>query len=405
MSRGFASPWSAEDGGPARQQRAGDRPPTGTLQATVRRTLMSTMTVLGAPGEVFLLTHSALRANFGLPTTAQVERIDPVTLQTCAASPRLPGGPMWPGGMAVHPNGDLYVVYGRWLHRLDRDCQVKGALELPIKAPWNSFVILDCGLIATKNLSDNVPARLTLVDPDTLTEVAALTLPEASVARLSAVGDTVYVVGVDSIRRVHWHGGALVLEPAWHWAYREGTGNSHGWDAVIAAGSAWFMDNGAHRYRTSMTGAGVAKTPNRLLRISVDDSADHAAVAVSGLPGGSITNPPLVDPDRRIVIAYDSANRMLQAFDLALKSLWQRRDIGCASHMLLFPDSGTIITNDHGRGGEWVVTMDIVTGAERGRVRLGGLMQGVVFPSPGWQDDLYWCGMDKVARVFSQSPL
>jgi len=25
----------------------------------------------------------------------------------------------------------------------------------------------------------------------------------------------------------------------------------------------------------------------------------------------------------------------------------------------------------------------------------------VVFPSPGWNDDIYWCGMDKLARIFS----
>jgi hypothetical protein len=111
--------------------------------------------------------------------------------------------------------------------------------------------------------------------------------------------------------------------------------------------------------------------------------------------------PGRVDTDRRIVIAYDSANRVLQAFGFDLKPLWCRRDIGCASHMLLFPATGTIVTNDHGRGGEWLVTLDIATGAERGRVRLGGLMQGVVFPSPGWNDDIYWCGMDKLARIFS----
>ena len=398
---GVSSPWPAEDGGPARLQIASGQPPTGALRATVRRTLLSTMTILGAPGEVFLLTHSALRARFGLPTTARVERIDPITLKTQQASPRLPGGPMWPGGMALHPNGDLYVVYGRWLHRLDRDCRIKGRLQLPVDAPWNSFVILACGLIATKNLSETQPARLTLIDPERLCEVAAVTLPDASVARLSADGDTVYVVGVDTIRRVTWHDGALQVDPDWHWAYRRDSGTSFGWDAVIAGGHAWFMDNGAHRYRTSMTRAGVLPSANRLLRVALADAADHAGVTVSGLPGGSITNPPLVDTDRRIVIAYDSANRVLQAFGFDLKPLWCRRDIGCASHMLLFPASGTIVTNDHGRGGEWVVTLDIATGAERGRVRLGGLMQGVVFPSTGWNDDIYWCGMDKLARIFS----
>jgi hypothetical protein len=49
-----------------------------------------------------------------------------------------------------------------------------------------------------------------------------------------------------------------------------------------------------------------------------------------------------------------------------------------------------------------VVVLDIETGDERGRVRVGGLTQGVVFPSVGWGRDLYWCSMGKLARVFVQ---
>ena len=124
----FPSPWPAEDGGPQRLQTAPLQATLGLtdaegLGAVVRRTCVSTMVVLGAPGEVFLLTHSVLRAQLGLPTTASVERIDPLSLRTIAASPRLAGGPMWPGGMALHRNGFLYVVYGRYIHRLDRHCQ------------------------------------------------------------------------------------------------------------------------------------------------------------------------------------------------------------------------------------------------------------------------------------------
>ena len=111
----FASPWPGEDGGPERLQVA--RHGAGlalrrgeSLACTTRNTLLSTMTVLGAPGEVYLLTHSALRAKVGLPTTACVELIDPHSLKTLRRSPRLAGGPMWPGGMAIHRNGDLYVV-------------------------------------------------------------------------------------------------------------------------------------------------------------------------------------------------------------------------------------------------------------------------------------------------------
>ena len=94
----FRSPWPAEDAGPQRLQQpwgatglnlqAGER-----LACTTRNTLLSTMTVLGDPGQVYLLTHSALRAHLGLPTTACVELIDPLSLKTLCASPRLPGGP------------------------------------------------------------------------------------------------------------------------------------------------------------------------------------------------------------------------------------------------------------------------------------------------------------------------
>jgi hypothetical protein len=310
---------------------------------------------------------------------------------------------MWPGGMAVLANGDLYVVYGRWAHRLDRDCRVKTSLQLPVDAAYNSFVVLDCGLIVAKNLSDKLPARLSVIDPETMTEVGSEECPEASIARLSAVGDTVYVVGVTTIMRFDWGSAGLQQDRDWQWNYLSGSGNSYGWDVVLAGGQAWFMDNGHHRYRTTMVGAGVSRTPNRLLRVALGDSNDHQAVEISGIPGGSITNPPLIDTQRGLVIGYDSANRHLAAWRWDGKTLvpaWQKIGFACASHMLLYAESGELVTNDHGSGGEWVVVLDIETGAEKARARIGGLTQGVVFPSPGWGRDLYWCSMSRVARVF-----
>lgn len=408
MTAYFDSPWPGEDGTPDRRQIARLGPEMnigGPLRVTTRRTLMSTMTVLGAPGEVFLLTHSVLRSNLKLPTTARVERIDPETLAPLARSPQLPGGPMWPGGMAIHVNGDLYVVYGRYAHRLDRHCRLKASLRLPLNLPHNSFVILDNGMIVTKNLSDNVPTRLLVIDPDTLSIITAVDCPEPSIARLSAVGNTVYVVGVRSIFRYHWMEGTLVRDARWRHDYVGTTEQSYGWDTVLALGQAWFMDNGQHRYRTSMIGRGVVQTPNRLIRVALDNADDHDAIAVSGMNGGSITNPPLIDPDRGIVIGFDSANRIMQAwhFDPATRVLtprWRKAGIGCASHMVLLAKTGHVVTNDYRDGGEEVVFLDIETGAETGRVRIGGITQGVVFPSVGWGNDVYWCSMRRVARIF-----
>lgn len=398
------TPWPAEDGGGQRLA-ATDLRLNGPLAATVRRTRMTTMTVLGhEPGEVFLLRHQALRGNFGLPTHAKVERIDPVTLAPLAESPWLPGGPMWPGGLAVLPSGDLFCVYGRWAHRLTRDAQVTGALELPVAAPWNSFVSLGDGLVVTKNLSDTVPAQLTVIDRSAMRIVAQTQSPEPSIARLSALGDRVYLVGTRRIMRWHWTGTELVPDPDWAWDYLAGTSNSYGWDVVLDGRDAWFMDNGHHRYQRHMIGRGVSPTPNRLLRISLTDAADHEAVAVSGLPGGSITNPPLIDPAHGLVIAHDSANRVLHAFDWRdrrLTSRWRRDGIGAASHMLLTGDGGLVTNDFHPRTGEVVVVLDIDTGATRGQAQIGGWTQGVVFPSPGWDNDLYWCSMSRLARVFT----
>jgi hypothetical protein len=378
------------------------------LKTTTRNTLMSTMTVLGAPGEVFLMTHSVLRAKLGLPTTACIERIDPISLKTLHRSPRLAGGPMWPGGMAVHRNGDLYVVYGRYLHRLNRTCEVLGSMRLPIHAPYNSFVVLANGLLVTKNLSDQVVARLTVVDPYRLQRATSdMDCPEPSIARLSAIGNTVYVVGVRSIFRYHWSDalGRLVFDADWRHDYIAGTQQSYGWDVVLDGQHAWFMDNGKHRYLHKMIGAGVHRTPNRLIRVSLTDAADAQALEVCGLSGGSITNPPLYDLQRHIVLGYDSANRYLQAwhFDAALRSLtpiWHKEAFGCASHMVLFGDTGEVAVNDYRRYGEEVVLLDITTGAEKGRARIGGFNQGVVFPSTGWNRDFYWSSMTKVARIF-----
>ena len=272
---------------------------------------------------------------------------------------------------------------------------------------YNSFVILDNGRIVTKNISDAQPAVLSVLDADTLRPACAdVPCPEPSIARLSAVGNTVYVVGVRSIFRYHWNDAAQTLQrdPDWSWDYVGATQQSYGWDPVIDGHNAWFMDNGLHRYRINMLGAGVRQTPNRLLRVSLNDAQDHGAIEVSGLRGGSITNPPLVDVQRRIVVGFDSANKVLRAWrlqdDQSLAPMWHKPNFGVASHLLLYPQTGELVVNDYRRLGEEVVLLDIETGQERARARSGGLTQGVVFPSVGWERDLYWSSMGRLARIF-----
>lgn len=409
----WPSPWPAEDGGPSRRQaahraglalRSGER-----LSAAHRFAIASTMVVLRDPGEVYLLGHTA-----GDGAISWVEQIEPHTLEPIRRSPDLPGGPTWPGGIAAHANGSLYVVFGRHAHRLAPDLTVLASVELPRDRPYNSFVVLPDGCIATKDFGGARPGveastdacELLVLEPEHLRVVGRLVLPEPSVARLSADGDDIVVVGDTRLLRVRWTGAELVLDTSIGEAvYRTLPGQTYGWDAVLDAGAAWFLDDGAgsERYAGSFRGLGVSSSPLHLVRVGLDDGA-VSLTEVCGLPSGLIANPPAVDPDRRIAVGYDSGNGVVAAFRFddrgATTPLWSR-SLHHAAHPLRFPDTGELVLCDHDaeRGVDQVVVVDIETGAELGRVDTGSPVQSVLFLALGFERDLYVCSFAGVARV------
>ena len=410
----WPSRWPAEDGGPRRleQPRAGNGPAleAGRVDVHSREVIAATMAVLRDPGEVFLLRHT-----LGADTIAWVERINPVTLEPLARSEDLPGGPMWPGGIAAHANGSLHVVFGNHAHRLDADLQVAATRELPHDRPYNSFVVLPDGHLVTKNFGGRLPsddpattahpAELLVLDPDSLETVAQRALPEPSIARLSADGDIVYIVGTSTLFRAHWDGQQLTLDDAFTPRYRTIDGQSYGWDPVIALGAAWFLDNGegSEHYAGTFRGQGRNRAPLHLVRVDLATRAVRLT-EICGLPNGLIANPPAIDEQRRIAVGYDSGNGVLAAFDIAADGTttprW-RREQNHACHPLLFPDTGELVTNDHDASimKEFVVVLDIETGTERVRVESGGAVQSVVFPAAGFDRDFYSCSFSTITRV------
>lgn len=313
--------------------------------------------------------------------------------------------------------------------------------ELPAPRPYNSFVILADGTIATKDFDHQATSqgtRLTLLDPDRLEpRCADVQLPERSIARLSSDGTTIYVVGETKTYRYVWDPATeqLRLDEDWSFRYGPRPGKSYGWDPVIDDGQMWFLDNGEHTYTTSMLHAGVAPSPIQLLRASLADAADHDAVDICGQPHGSATNPPLYDPLRKIALGYDSANGVLAAWRFAegsLEPLW-RREYATATHMIRYPDTGEVVLDDFQdglppirspflrglarRGGgrilsnpriraaasrrcsDDVVVIDIESGRERARAAVPSMTQGAVFPAVGWGRDLYYPTVTSLARL------
>ena len=169
-----------------------------------------------------------------------------------------------------------------------------------------------------------------------------------------------------------------------------------------------------------------------MIRVSLTDSGDHEFADVCGAPRGAVTDPPLYDPARRIAVAYDSANGVVQAyrFEGRLTPIW-RRELDHAAHMLLYPETGELVVHDfHGPAvartravraigqrfaaparsavirralarfsGDDVVVLDIETGAERARARVPTMFQSVLFPAPGLHRDIYWCTFSTLARL------
>ena len=371
---------------------------------------MGTMVVLRDEGEVYLLRHTP-------PPDAVsfVERIDPITLEPLARSVDLAGGPMWPGGMAAHADGSLHVVFGNHAHRLSADLEVEASVTLPRPVPYNSFVTLPGGELVTKDFAgpwpgqdpDAIPnAELLVLDPVHLHVVASLEITEPSVARLSAQGNEIVVVGTESLISVDFDGTTLTQRgPGVR--YRNTEGQGCGWDAVLDGDLAFFLDDGdgSEAYDGSFRDRGTATAPLRLHRID-RRAGTGSSVEICGRPGGLIANPPALEPTRRIAVGYDSGNGVVTAVHAdTLEPLWSI-DLDHASHPLVLPATGELVMADFDRavGVEHVVVLDLATGAEKGRVATESLLQSPVFPAVGFGRDLYWVTFMTVSRIAASGP-
>lgn len=399
-----ATAWPAEDGGPRRQGRPHGLPGprAGGAHLVASRQAPLSVMALHAPERRLLV----LRNTIGDDGVSWVEDVDPESLEERDRSPDLALGPFWPGGMAVLDDGSIAVVQGRWAHHLDADLACTASRELPVDASYNSFVVLADGSLATKDLQlpDGTPSVLSILDPITLEDRAApLTLPEPSVARLAADGDDVSSVGVSALHRVRFDrvAATLTLLDDRRADYLLHAGQSYGWDPVVDAGAIWWMDNGDHTFTDGMTmlDNGVAPGPTRLWKVGLD-GGPPASVETSGLASGAVTNPPLVDPERGLAVAFDSANGVLAAFgtdDLDLR--WRTR-LNTAQHLWYHPDTGELIANDHDPAtGDALVVVDITDGSVRARCPVESPAQSVVFGAPGFARDAYYVSLTTLAHV------
>ena len=152
------SNWPVECGGNRRQKlvRSGglaiDSQGGERLCSTTRHTGgWAVMFIQRGPGELYLQCGAGMLGRelppvvrpAGQQDSGWLERVDPVTLATLKRSPDLPsGGHLWCGATVAHQNGDLYMVNGRFCHRLTPDCSVVAERKLPYDGPYNGVMVL-----------------------------------------------------------------------------------------------------------------------------------------------------------------------------------------------------------------------------------------------------------------------
>jgi hypothetical protein len=440
-------PWTCEDGGPRRfgaatgQPGLGIRPGERLEVAAVYDAFATDALVRRDPGELYALRHDIpVRGPQSTPVEGWLERLDPEALAITARSPRLPGGRYWPGGVAAHANGDLYMAFGRWAHRLSPDLEVLASHRLPVERPHNSFVILDGGELVTKDCdapAGREPSTFSVLDPDTLLPVAApLPLPEPSIARLASDGESVIAVGTTMVFRLRLDraAGRVVVDDEWRPRYGPAPDRSYGWDPVITGEHVLWMDNGRNRTDRTMRGSGEQAGPVRLWWARLDDGTTRST-EISGMPHGTESNPPGWDPEGRIVVAYDAGNAVLRAWRMSgdeLEPLWRRDGFAHAGHLILYPDTRELVAQDWhdsevlrrplvrralrpafqllarsaaarraslAGGSDQLVVLDLDTGEDRARVSVPSPSQAFLFPAPGFGRDVYYQSLTTIARV------
>lgn len=410
-----ASPWPVECGGNHRPKVATtpgmNLQPTDRLVATSRDTgRWNVSFVHRDPGELYLygttLAHEAEVAGW-------VERVDPQSLEPLASSRHLPaGGHRWPGGIAVHQNGDLYMVSGAYMHRLAPDCSVAAALPLPVDHAHDGLLILDDGTIITKDVRlDDAPSTLTVCDPD-LAVICTVTMPEPSMGRLSADGDYIYATGSTKVFRYHWDGGALLFDADWVPQYRvAGQGGVAG-GMTIVDNRVWLMDNAdVLAVGQDLNGdlpEAAWNEPVRAVGFSVDDANDEISVKPTELPAGWAIAPPLVHDG--VLVAWDTGGMGMAAFDIGgigpvPEMLWFQ-PFRTSMRPLLFARTRELVINDYrildgDTSSNDLVILDLETGQMKARVPTGGQDPAFMFMTPDQIGGIHVCSTNTVARVYA----
>lgn len=429
----WPSAWPVECGGNRRQKASQGRLDAASGAASVvarHDDKWHVMVIEREPGQWYV--GGTMAAFSGPPPFGWVERIDPLTLDALATSPRLPCGEhVWCGATLAHANGSIMSVNGNHIHRLDPDdLSILVERELPADRSHNGLLVLADGSLITKDLrlEGQGGTTVTRLDPESLEILGTpLELAEGSMGRIAADlqpdgTETVYVPGSEHLWRLRLDGDELTVDHNWQPRYRI-AGDRFGlsWDACLSDNTCWVMDCGdlpsiRRIHQTEPNGRFDTPPgrdlswrldapwdgPQRLHRISLSDPTQHEIIEPFGTPGGGIIAPPVHVPEFDMAVAWDSINGGLAGVSTAnggLDIAWHL-DVRASMQPVVFPESGELVINDFtAAGSDDLIVVDIATGELLDRVATGSRIANGMFLTAGGNRDVFYCSTLTITRV------
>ena len=372
------------------------------------------------------------------PNTGWLERVDPITLETIERSPDLKsGGHLWCGGAVAHSNGDLYMVNGRYMHRLSysNKLAVVAEQELPNDHPYNSVLILSDGNLITKTLGHEPkqPSNFCILNSDNLEIICNLTLNTSAMGRFSIDDEHnhIYFTTETEVKRLKYEPNAidnklLYVDTSWEgMKYRdENDGATAAWDTCIHNNQIWMMDSGRPPVWPGFKPP--PSLPQKAFRVNMKNPNTNNDIidVIGGEIFGWNPGPPLYDSHRNILVHYDTMSATVVATKWSnleedsigkprYEIIWKKRYRNTVQMMLyrsgelVLEDSrealGPIGGNSVGKVGGTgeICVVKIETGEELGRAPMNDSATMGMFLCPGFHRDFYVGSIPgTITRVF-----
>jgi len=354
----------------------------------------------------------------------------------------------YPGVVAILRDGDLYLIYGYRLAKLDpsnghvlaqvvlptpaapRDTSYNGFDALPdgtliAKAVYRQAGCEEQGFTAFTNCKDptDVPNSLIVaINPRTLAVIAEIQAPQLVVGRITTVRfrgkDYIYLAGSSQIFRYRYAGGHLSLDSTWGPVtyLTPGSGQTNASAVVVMNDWVVFADNGKPVTQRDL--------PSPWLSVMAVNQADASKTFViqpfkafrSGprYPVSFCPSAVSVDPAHNEIFVLDAGPGRIAGLQLrsdGLHTVWSERQRTTEFLALIGPSARRVVVGTEIPFGERlgknmldrVVWRVAATGRELARSRLLPAILNGSMVQPGYAGRMYYLQVDKLIEL-SVSP-